>query len=243
MKNQYFGDINDYKKYSLLRFLGGNGQIKTAVCWALTEDDSGTDGKRIKYLEQPETWQKYDPIVFDHLRQHVLNKGIRRVNVIERADVLRNCRFYDEIIQDDMHMRDQYFEEFFKFADGADLVFFDPDNGLGVKSVPRGKKKSSKYIYWSEVETSYRSGHSILLYQHFPRKPRESFIRGLIQQFKALEGIPSVISYCTFHVAFLLIPQPHHEDMLIKNTAQVSRNWGDLIRVRKHPIARTHATV
>ncbi len=243
MKNQYFGDINDYKKYSLLRLLGGNGQIETAVCWALTEDDSGTDGRRTQYLEQPETWQKYDPVVYEHLRKHVLDKGIRHVNIIEQANVLRNCRFFDDVIQDDIHLRDQYFHKFFKFAAGADLVFFDPDNGLEVKSVPRGKRKSSKYIYWGEVEASYKSGHSILIYQHFPRKPRESFICGLVQQFKALEGIRSVISYCTFHVAFLLIPQPQHENMFIENTVQVSQNWGDLIRVGKHPIARTPAPV
>ncbi|HEX73853.1 MAG TPA: hypothetical protein G4N93_01720 [Dehalococcoidia bacterium] len=239
MKNQYFGDINDYKKYSLLRLLGGNGQINTVVCWVLTEDDNGTDGRRTRYLEQPETWRKYDPVLYEHLREHVLDKGVRHVNIIEQANVIRNCRFYDEVIQDNMHLRDQYFDKFFKFAEGADLVFFDPDNGLGVKSVPRGKKKSSKYIYWCEVEASYESGHSVLLYQHFPRKSREPFIRSLAQQFKALKGIRNVISYCTFHVAFLLIPQPHHEDMLFENTAQVSQNWGDLIRVRKHPISRT----
>jgi hypothetical protein len=243
MKNQYFGDINDYKKYSLLRLLGGNGQIETVVCWALTKDDNGTDGKRIRYLEQPETWQKYDPVLYQHLREYVLGKGIRHVNIIEGANVLKNCRFFDEIIHDDACLRDQYFDKFSKFAEGADLVFFDPDNGLGVKSVPRGKKKSSKYIYWNEVEASYKSGHSILLYQHFPRKPREPFIRSLIQQFKALEGIRSVISYCTFHVAFLLIPQPHHENMFIENTNQVTRNWGDLIRVRKHSVVRTPAPV
>ncbi len=241
MKNQYFGDINDYKKYSLLRLLGGNGQIETVVCWVLTEDDSGTDGRRIRYLEQPETWQKYDPVVYEQLREHVLGKGIRHISIIERANVLRNCRFYDEVISDNMHFRNQYFDKFFKFAKGADLVFFDPDNGLEVKSVPRGKKKSSKYIYWSEVEASYKSGHSILLYQHFPRKPRESFIRSLIQQFKALEGIRNVISYCTFHVAFLLIPQPHHEKIFVENTAQVSLQWGDLIRVKKHSVVRTHS--
>ena len=56
MKNQYFGDINDYKKYSLLRLLGGQGQIKTAICWVLTEDDNRTDGSKIKYLEQPDKW-------------------------------------------------------------------------------------------------------------------------------------------------------------------------------------------
>lgn len=238
MKNQYFGDINDYKKYSLLRHLGGNGRIKTVVCWVMTEDDSGNDGRRIKYLEQPETWQKYDPIVYEHLRKSVLDKGIRDVNTIERANVLKNCRFYDEIIQDDMRQRDQYFNRFFKFAEGADLVFFDPDNGLEVKSVPRGKKKSSKYIYWSEVEASYKSGHSILLYQHFPRKPRDSFIRGLIQQFKTVVGACNVISYCTFHVAFLLVPQPHHEDMFIENTLRISQNWENVMRVKRHSVAQ-----
>ncbi len=243
MKNQYFGDINDFKKYGLLRILGGNGEIETAVCWVLTEDDSGSDGRRIGYLEQPEIWQKYDPILYEHLRENVLNKGIRDVDVIERGNILNNCRFYSEIISDDSRMRDQYFDKFFEFAEGADLVFFDPDNGLEVKSVPRGKKKSSKYIYWSEIEASYKSGHSILLYQHFPRKPRESFIRSLVQQFKALDGIRTVISYCTFHVAFLLIPQPHHEDIFVENTARISENWGDVIRVKKHSIVQTHALV
>jgi len=37
MKNQYFGDINDYRKYGLLRTLTG-GQIKTAVCWMPPRD-------------------------------------------------------------------------------------------------------------------------------------------------------------------------------------------------------------
>lgn len=239
MKNQYFGDINDYKKYSLLRLLGGNGQIETVVCWGLTEDDTGTDGRRINYLEKPETWQKYDPIVYQHLREHVHDKGIRDVDVIERGNILNNCRFYSEIISDDSRSRDQYFDKFFEFAEGADLVFFDPDNGLEVKSVPRGNKKSSKYIYWTEVEASYKLGHSILLYQHFPRKPRESFIRNLIQRFKAFEGVRSVFSFCTPHVAFLLIPQPDHEKMFVENSYKIMETWGDLIRVRTHSLVKT----
>ncbi len=243
MKNQYFGDINDYKKYSLLRLLSGNGQIETVVCWVLTGDDSGTDGRRTRYLEQPETWQKYDPIVYEHLREYVLNKGIRNVNTVERANILPNCRFYKERIQDDLNLRDEFFEKFLKFAQGADLVFFDPDNGLEVKSVTRGKKKSSKYVYLSEIEASYESGHSLLVYQHFPRKPRESFILSLIQQFKALDGIRSVFSYCTLHVAFLLIPQPHHERIFSESNTKILQNWGEVIRVKRHDLGLTPAPV
>ena len=37
MKNQYFGDVGDYGKYSLLREFALNG-ISIAVNWYLTED-------------------------------------------------------------------------------------------------------------------------------------------------------------------------------------------------------------
>ena len=238
MKNQYFGDINDYKKYSLLRLLSGQGQIETAVCWALTEDDDRTDGKRIRYLERPERWQRYDPIVYEHLRESVLRKGVRDVNSIERSNILRNCRFYNVLIRDDINLRDQYFKRFFKFAEDADLVFFDPDNGLEVKSVPRGKKSSSKYMYWDEIKASYLAGHSLMIYQHFPRSPREPFLRNLVDKFNEFVRASQVFSYCTVHVAFLVIPQPHHEKMFIEHNSIVSEMWGEVIKIRMHKIAR-----
>ena len=50
MKNQYVGDIGDYGKYGLLRFLAERG-IQIGVNWYLTKDDGSTDGKFTKYLE------------------------------------------------------------------------------------------------------------------------------------------------------------------------------------------------
>ncbi|HUW95833.1 MAG TPA: hypothetical protein VMW58_08590 [Anaerolineae bacterium] len=44
MKNQYFGDINDYRKYGLLRILTNLGEIKTAVCWVRTPDGEPING-------------------------------------------------------------------------------------------------------------------------------------------------------------------------------------------------------
>jgi len=237
MKNQYFGDINDYKKYSLLRLLTGRGQIETAVCWVLTEDDDRTDGRRIAYLERPDTWQRYDPIVYEHLREHVLNKGTRNVDAIRRANILRNCRFYSALIRDDANFRDQYFKRFLKFAEGAALVFFDPDNGLEVKSVPRGRKSSSKYVYWDEVRASYEAGHSLMIYQHFPRSPREPFLRDLVRKCKEFVSAARVFSYLTSHVAFLVIPQPRHEEMFLEHNGIVSEAWGEVIKIRTHKIA------
>ena len=76
VKNQYFGDINDYRKYGLLRILTGRGQIRTAVCWMLRADDGRGDGSRIKHLSELEKWRNYDFAVSDHLEELVLQFGL-----------------------------------------------------------------------------------------------------------------------------------------------------------------------
>ncbi len=231
MKNKYFGDVNDYKKYGLLRALTGYGEMKTTVCWVLTEDDDGSDGRRIGYLAQPEEWRDHDPAVFDHLQVQVMQRRIRSVDAIENADVLPNCRFYSPLVSDDVGARQHYFSEFLKFAKGSQLVFFDPDNGLEVKSVPWGRKNSSKYIYWDEVKAAYKAGHSLLIYQHLPRKPRKPFIRQLADKFRAATGVRRVLSYCTSHVVFFLLPQADHEEHFREQSDVVAEAWGDKIRV------------
>ena len=50
MKNQYLGDIGDYGKYGLLRFLASKG-IQIGVNWYLTKNDNSNDGKFKKYLD------------------------------------------------------------------------------------------------------------------------------------------------------------------------------------------------
>ncbi len=230
MKDQYFGDLNDFEKYGLLRALGGYGRLSTAVCWALTENDSRSDGSRTDYLREPTTWRPHDPVVFDHLHEQVLQKHIRRVRAIERAEILPNCRFFGGILPDDASLRDDYFERFFDFAEGADLVFFDPDNGLGVKSVARGRKGSSKYLYRCELERTFLAGYSVLFYQHFPRRPRDEFMKGAVGQLSQLGGLRSVVSFSSSHVAFILLVQPHHTAKFFHNAEGFAQRWGGLVR-------------
>ena len=48
MKNQYVGDIGDYGKYSLLRYIAFH-EIRIGVNWYLTDNDGSTAGKFTKY--------------------------------------------------------------------------------------------------------------------------------------------------------------------------------------------------
>ena len=67
MKNQYFGDINDYRKYGLIRSLTQNSTMNSAICWMLTPDDQSNDGSKRDYLTKPNQWEVYDTDLFKAL--------------------------------------------------------------------------------------------------------------------------------------------------------------------------------
>lgn len=98
MKNQYFGDINDYKKYGLLRGLSNSGEISIRVCWMLTESDGRTDGQFLSYLDQADRWRRFDPELFDYLSRQVRVNDERNVLSMEGASVLPATNFYSTLL-------------------------------------------------------------------------------------------------------------------------------------------------
>ena len=69
MKDKYFGDINDYRKYGLLRALTQPRGFKIGMCWLRTAPDGRQDGEARRYLEQPEQWRHRDPSLYDSMRR------------------------------------------------------------------------------------------------------------------------------------------------------------------------------
>jgi hypothetical protein len=242
MKNQYFGDVNDYRKYGLLRILQRVGGMRIAVCWMLTPDDppevraKRNDGKFITYLDDDANgW--HDRKLFRELRRAV-KRDDRDVAVFEQSNLLpRDAVFWSEKLTDSRAARAAWFEGFWTEAAGTDLVFFDPDNGLEVKSKPlgvRGRKDSSKYLYWREVKDAAKLGHSVLVYQHFPRVKREPYIERRAAKLRSKCGVTQVIALRTSHVVFLFAPRPEHRERLEGAVAEVERRWGDEITVTHH---------
>ena len=87
MKNQYFGDINDYLKYGLLRALIMETRLRLGVCWMLTADDGRPDGGKTRYLDQAAVWRAYEPPLFDML-QTAVRKGERNIEAVETGRIL-----------------------------------------------------------------------------------------------------------------------------------------------------------
>ena len=236
MKNQYFGDMYDYLKYGLLRQLSGCGMVSIAVCWMLTENDDRRDGHRIQYLEDTDAWRTFDPPVFDCLRTAVLDRKERNIKVLENSQLLQNTSFYSHLVADGSEERGKYFDRFLKFARGRDLVFFDPDNGLEIKSVKYGRKGASRYIYMREISESFTAGHSVLVYQHMPPKPRDPFINDLARSLIRETGAESVYVFHTRRVAFFLLPQINQVDQFTEIAPRVQTRWGSLLSTRRYMV-------
>lgn len=234
MKNQYFGDIYDYVKYGLLRELSSYGKTSTAVCWMLTQNDDRKDGHRVKYLSEPAAWREFDPPVFDCLKSAVLERKERNVKIVEESGLLPNTTFYSPLLTDDSDERRKYFDGFVEFSRGSRLVFFDPDNGLEVKSVKFGRKGASRYLYLREVSQLFSAGHSLLVYQHMPPKPRDSFINSLVNNLMLETGSKSVYVFRTQVVAFLLVPQSNHAGQFEEIASRVQTRWAGLLDTRKY---------
>jgi hypothetical protein len=230
MKNKYFGDINDYKKYGLLRLLSNNGNNKIAVCWMLTADDQQTDGKLIGYLKYPGKWKKYDSQLFDLLQPCLDDPSKRNVSRAAKFNIIPGAKYQTQLLTDNAAERECYFQEFMTIAQTCDLSFFDPDNGLEVKSKSIGRRNSCKYLYWHELKQVWAEGQSLLIYQHFPRIEHQKFIETLIDKACSELNVSDVITYRTNSVVFLLVPQMRLKAYYLQQSQFVKQIWDGQIQ-------------
>jgi hypothetical protein len=214
MKNQYFGDVNDYRKYGLLRALQSTWDGSLLVAWMLTPDDGGKDGGFRSYLKAPKVWAKYDPELFAGLAELLRSASQPSVSLIERSALLPRVRYHSAVVPDGRIERDAWRDDLLCKALGVDLVFFDPDNGVEVPSKPVGRERSSKYVTWQEIQALWEAGCSLLIYQHFRREARDAFARRLVSELRERTGASFAEAFLTPHVLFLLVTQDRHLERL-----------------------------
>ena len=177
MKNQYFGDVGDYGKYGLLRFIAKHG-VTIAVNWYLTPDDQSNDGDIRGYLGKNSN-RIYDPELFDALREMCARdeKDVRR---FAEREMLPGAIYFDDIVQpqvtdstlsvtDKRLARARWHQQALAGCFGAKLVFMDPDNGLRDGS-PTARKDAPKFVYASEAVDYYNRGQDVVYYCHKGRQ-------------------------------------------------------------------------
>lgn len=109
MKEQYVGDVNDYRKYALLRLRGRSG-LRLGVCWMLTPNDERSNGNKLGYLDQP-SYERHDPELFALLRQVKDAPDAQRLMLIENSEVLPDTIFVNTVVPDALFEWQMWFRQ------------------------------------------------------------------------------------------------------------------------------------
>lgn len=191
----------------------------------LTARDGRTDGKFLAYLDQPKRFRNCDPALFDWLVQVIGKENDRRTARIETSTILGLALFQSKLLSDALCHREMYFAECAEKFAGCDFVFFDPDNGLEIKSVSRGHRNSCKFLYWQELTSAFASGASVLIYQHFIREERGRFSTRMTEELYRRLSPATVFTFRTPHVLFLLAVQECHVLGFRKAIVALRSHW------------------
>lgn len=229
MKNQYLGDINDYLKYGILRCLISKG-LTLGVFWMLTPDDKSSDGSKLRYFSDA-TWKDCDPELFLTLSRIVPQSSKRNITTIETLGLLPGARFFAETLQYPLIKRQQWFSRGMKALKGMSLLFFDPDTGFEVSSVKLGTKNSSKYVYWDEIAEAWRSGSSIIVFQHFAHENRKEHLNRLTSKLATVTQGSAIGLVQTSHVAFLITSQTDHRESINYALQSLVGKWQGKVKV------------
>ena len=209
MKNQYFGDLGDFGKYLLLRHLADAG-ITVGVNWYLTEDDTSNDGRMTDYLKTKEhVFRHLDEELFDALKDMVITRNKRDVIASEDMNLIRNAVYYHELLDisrirnlgDKKAVRIEWHQNALKALGSAELIYFDPDNGIADNKVS-GRKNSVKYLLTSEAADYYKAGHNLVYYCHKGRRKESAWgdYKRILCKGNQSEAFPDAKLIClTYH--------------------------------------------
>lgn len=267
MQDRYAGDIGDFVKLGLLRWLAAPSPFaqphRLGVVWSRVADDlQAADGKSVTYLNPSSPaghdLRPLDPDLYDRLRTMAAS-GNRSVAALVASGVLpAGTAHFDQVLSfADLAptdraarsvRRERWFREAMVAVDQCSLVFVDPDNGLrrDDHAMPSYRNLAEKHTYLSEVGRLLERGQSVVAYHHADRSESvasqtESRMAD-IHEALGVEPLAAVRASRGSVCLFMVIPHPRHRSDLEHSLGALQQSrWSDELRLyRWH---REHALV
>ena len=247
MQNRYTGDVGDYGKFGLLRFLSGqtdsssHPHLRIGLVWCLHHDEKhaaanktkiSADGRHISYLRRTATedksfYRNCDVNLWEGLRDLVYRDG-RCVHCAENANLLPDDTVYfsDQLSfftsmprPLKVEVRAAWINGALRATQGADIVMFDPDNGIGADR-RMYQKDGAKFVYLSDLRLFWERGQSLVVYHHMAQgktaRAQTLEVADKLRQEFQVEPIPLLFSRGTSRV-FFVVPQLDEKGAVIEN--------------------------
>ena len=216
MQNRYVGDVGDFGKYGLLRWLTGitgpymDQKLRLGVLWYFNRGE-GPGGQQEPYLEDP-TYEQYDRRLHTVLRRIV--EGPRNIVCVENSGILPiNTLYQNEEVPNNAG-REAWLRKSEDKIDQANLVFIDPDIGIASENQEADHSRAHAFMYelWPFIER----GQSLVIYQHAAHASREMLIMYLTLRLQRELGLTWVRTL-RFHLRdrfFFIVVQPKHKEII-----------------------------
>jgi hypothetical protein len=190
----HFGDIRDLFKFDLVRHIMKSMPGLTGFTFIpmLTESNGKPDLKSGTKKDIPKAVKNGKAgSQNSNLLQHI--SKLQEVDSdLEYVQALNSYFKNEHIMMDILHphtfthkVREQYFQNVFASIPKKSLVFLDPDIGL------EESKPDQRHLLFAEVKRIYDhldAGSVMMIYQHFPRKVHENYIRQRCSQISEHTG-------------------------------------------------------
>ena len=226
MRDRFVGDIGDFGKYGLLRALCG-GDLRLGVLWYFVGD------RMTRYLEQPGKFRECDARLFEALRELVGNCQRSVATIEERGILPRDTVFFRKPVPTQAEERREWAQRASTEMEHCDLVFLDPDNGIGGDP-PRNGRLSAQYVYYDDLKPFVRQKRTTVIYHHFgriSRAERDEEVESRAAEMRERLGIAGDVWALVWHPyaprAYFIIPSDRHRDLLDERITRFLKSpWG-----------------
>ena len=196
MQNRYVGDVGDFGKHGLLRFLSGATDVaepcpklRLGLIWYMHHDERhGADKKKINYdgeeigylaltKNNVRDYGGCDSELWSRLG-HLVGQDRRCVHCVESAGILPDDTLYYNALlayvpgmpkEQKKEYRQAWLKGALREVCKANIVMVDPDNGIGKPADKLVPAKGAKYVYMSDLRKIWDKGKSLVVYQHISR--------------------------------------------------------------------------
>lgn len=166
MRDQYAGDVSDLLKFALLRTLVGTDRTLGVAWYYVPGDDGRPDGRHLEWRHEV-AWQQLDGPLFAGLS----TLSERSVAALEKAAIWPKGTLFHREPMPPSQQRKKWAVAKRATLNVANIVFLDPDNGLGAET--------PKHMTSSEIRHLRQPGRAIVFITFPGRKPHDILVREL----------------------------------------------------------------
>ena len=197
MRDQYAGDLSDVLKFAFLRGLARTDRSLGIAWYYVPGNDGRNDGRLLEWHNEP-AWKRLDEQLFDGLK----SLPVPSVEALEEAAIWPGRPLFHRVPMPSRAERAAWAAAKRKVLHGADIVFLDPDNGVG------GETK--KHATLSEVR-ELREATRAIAFITFPGRgmKHDLLVRQLHERVKAETTAGSILTL-RINVAVRIAGTPYY---------------------------------